>query len=623
MKFFKTFLAALLAFFAGIVLLFVFFLIGIASSSSEPEPYVRKNTVLTLKMSGALPDRASTDPVEELLSGGKKTPVTLESLKRNLEKAAADDRIAGIWMDMEFVGASWANLEQAHALLSEFKQSGKFIYASTGDIGYNEQAYYLATTADSIFAPAEALFEFDGFVAQLSFYERLLDKIGVEPEIFRVGKYKSAVEPFMQSAASEESKEQIGALLASAKAELLDKVSAKTGRSVQELDRLMDRMYFAKTATAFEEGLIDALASPQTVETLIKQRLGVAENKDLETVSFSRYARVSREKAGIEDPKADDKIAVIYASGAITPDLGQTNPLAAGGAITYAMIDEALDEVDEKKEIKGVVLHIDSPGGSAFTSELIWERMRKTAETKPVIAVMGSVAASGGYYIAMGADTVIASPNTITGSIGIFAQLFNAKELMNDRLGITFTEVQTDPHADIFQFTRPYTTAERRQIQAFTDQGYERFLQVVYEARGMTRDQVHALAQGRVWTGSAAHEAGLVDMLGTLDDGLAVAAQKAGIESYDVVTYPKKEDLLESLLGSGDASAGALAGALVTSVSESFARSVVANLIGQIPSPVTDLLQTPGVGGLLGAGGATTWPKNHPMALMPYRIIIE
>jgi signal peptide peptidase SppA, 36K type len=232
------------------------------------------------------------------------------------------------------------------------------------------------------------------------------------------------------------------------------------------------------------------------------------------------------------------------------PSIPSDFPFETENSITFNALNKTLNELEEDEGVKGVILFIESPGGSASTSELIWNRLKTFSESKPIYTYMGSVAASGGYYIAVGTQKIYASPNTITGSIGIFRTMFNAEELMNDRLGITLSEVQTDPHADVLTMTRPLSNAERRAMQNATNQGYERFLEVVSESRDMTRDEVHTLAQGRVWPGSLALEVGLVDELGTLDDALAALAEEAGIDSYEIERYPEAKDPIEELFGS-------------------------------------------------------------------------
>lgn len=549
MRFLSTFFASLLAFFVAFGLFFIVTIAIIASSSSEPEPYIQDDTVLKIDLNGTLSMTADQDPFEALFNEGD-IPLSIESLTDVLEKAAVDERISGVWLETEFIGGSWVALEEAHRLLTQFKEeSGKFVLASTTDLGFDEKGYYLASTAETIYAPSQAYFEFNGFVMQLSYYQELLDKIGVEPEIFRVGKYKSAVEQWLTDEISPADREQREALLAQVKSEFLSKVSLKTGLSEAELDDLMDELYTGSMVDGHAAGLIDELAFPDEIRKAVAEAAGVDEVDDLELVDFGRYAKVGRDEAGLQENTSDNELAVVYASGAIMPSIPSDFPFESDDAITFEALNEILNELEDDEDVKGAILFIESPGGSASTSELIWNRLKAFSETKPLYTYMGSVAASGGYYIAAGTQKIYASPNTITGSIGIFRTMFNAEELMNDRLGITLSEVQTDPHADILMMTRPLTSAERRALQNATNQGYERFLEVVAESRNMTRDEVHALAQGRVWPGSMALEAGLVDGLGTLDDALAALAEEAEIEDYVTERYPAPKDPIEELFG--------------------------------------------------------------------------
>jgi protease-4 len=549
MRFLSTFFASLLAFFVAFGLFFIVTIAIVASSSSEPEPYIQDDTVLKIDLNGTLSMTADQDPFEALFNEGD-IPLSIESLTDVLEKAAVDERISGVWLETEFIGGSWVALEEAHRLLTQFKEeSGKFVLASTTDLGFDEKGYYLASTADSIYAPSQAYFEFNGFVMQLSYYQELLDKIGVEPEIFRVGKYKSAVEQWLTDEISPADREQREALLAQVKSEFLSKVSLKTGLSEAELDNLMDELYTGSMVDGHAAGLIDELAFPDEIRKAVAEAAGVDEVDDLEIVDFGRYAKVGRDEAGLQENSSDNELAVVYASGAIMPSIPSDFPFESDDAITFEALNETLNELESDDDVKGAILFIESPGGSASTSELIWNRLKAFSETKPIYTYMGSVAASGGYYIAAGTQKIYASPNTITGSIGIFRTMFNAEELMNDRLGITLSEVQTDPHADILTMTRPLTAAERRALQNATNQGYERFLEVVAESRNMTRDEVHELAQGRVWPGSMALEAGLVDGLGTLDDALAALAEEAEIQDYVTERYPAPKDPIEELFG--------------------------------------------------------------------------
>jgi protease IV len=550
MQFFKTFLASVLGTLIAIFLLFLILFAVLVSSSTETEPFIRANTVLTLSLSGDIPQRPSDDPFEELFNPDSR-PVSLLGLRNNLRKAAADDNIGAVWVKTNHVTASWGNLETAYRYFEEYKESGKPIYFSTDDIGMNEKSYFLATLADSIFSPPVTGFEFDGFVAQFSFYRPMLEKIGIEPEIFRVGRYKSAVEPFMNESSSPESREQTEQILQTVSNTFTEAVSKRTGKPQAEIHDLLNSPPVDRVNFAAEHGLIDVLAFEDEVEEAIKQRLELDEDTELRTVSFGRYSRVSFERAGLDIPDTDHKIAIIYASGMILPEIADS-PFGTSSGITPGSFKRQLNSAVNDDDVKSIVVHINSPGGAATSSDLLWHSIKQAAEKKPVIASMGSVAASGGYYMAMGADTVLAGENTITGSIGIFNLLFNTQELMTEKIGIHYEVLKTHEYADLLNLTRPFTSAEEQIIQQNVDQGYETFLNRVAEARGKTRDEIHEVAQGRVYTGQAAKDAGLVDIVGDLNDALEIAAEMADIEEYTIDVYPKRRDLFERLMSSSN-----------------------------------------------------------------------
>ncbi|MDZ7806700.1 MAG: signal peptide peptidase SppA [Gracilimonas sp.] len=553
MTFFKSFLASCLGIFVTFALLVLTLFIFILASSSQPLPEVRDSSILTIEMTGTMPARVLPSPFETYLNPAAGNKLSLVTLKENLNKAAADERIEGVWIKANMMSTSWANLQQAYDYLEEYKESGKFLYFSTDDIGMNEQSYYLATVADSVFSPPYTNFEFDGFVSQFTFYTDMLDKIGVEPEIFRVGKYKSAVEPFLVTSASPESRQQISEILNAATQTFTEAVAKKTGNSVEEITELLNSAPVNRLETAKEFGLIDELMFENEVEDIIRTRMGISAEEDLNTISFKKYGQIPAASAGVSTPSTFDRIAVIYADGPIMPELGNETPFDNSATITSDNMKKQMDEAVNNSSVKAIVVHINSPGGSASTSDLIWNTLKTASEKKPVVASMGSVAASGGYYIAMGADTVVANTNTITGSIGIFNLLFNVKELTEDKIGLDFEIVKTHQYADLLDLTTPFTPAEGRIIQQNVENGYEVFVSRVAEARGMTRDEVHELAQGRVWTGAAAKEVGLIDELGSIDDAIAIAAEMAGMEEYRIENYPKAKGLFEFLMSGTEA----------------------------------------------------------------------
>lgn len=548
MTFFKSFLASCLGIFTSFVILLIAFFIVIATSSSEPLPEIKQNSVLTIKMSGAIPAYTVPNPIENYFNPNAGNRVSLVNLKENLEKAAADDRIKGVWVKANILSESWANLQQAYQYFEKYKESGKFLYFSTDDIGMNEQSYYLATLADSVFSPPNTNFEFDGFVSQMSFYADMLDKIGVEPEVFRVGKYKSAVEPFLQTSASPESIEQMEQIMQMATETFVAAVAERTGKSMSEVNEMLNSSPTNRLKFARKNGLIDSLAFESDVEQILKTKLGLKEDDEIESISFQNYAKIPSATAGVELPSSQDRVAVIYADGPIMPELGNESPFNNSGIITVSNIQEQLDKALDRSTVKAIVVHINSPGGSASTSDLVWNSIREASKQKPVIAYMGAVAASGGYYIAMGADSVVAGPNTITGSIGIFNLLFNVQELTEEKIGLDFQVIKSHQYADLLDLTDPFTPAEERIIQQNVEYGYEVFLGRVAENRGMSRDEVHKVAQGRVWTGADAWKVGLVDELGSLEDAIAMAAEMAEIEEYRIENYPTQKGLFEALM---------------------------------------------------------------------------
>ncbi|MDZ7719371.1 MAG: signal peptide peptidase SppA [Balneolaceae bacterium] len=548
MQFFKTFLASVLGTLIALLVIFLIFLAILASSSSQPEPYIRTNTVLKVDLSGSIPMQIPYDPFQELLNPQMINMVSVTGLKENLKKASADDNISGVWIETNNVTASWANLETVYQDLQEFKESGKFIYFSTDDIGMNEKAYFLATAADSIFSPPETLFQFGGFTAQLTFYRELLDKIGIEPEMLRAGRYKSAVEPYLNRSSSPEYREQINDILESYSGTFVDAVSNRIGKTPAEINAMLNTPPINRLQFAVENGLIDSLAYSDQVVNIIKQRIGIESEEDLKTVDYGRYSRVSKSSAGVETTETSNKIAVIYTSGMILPEIAES-PFNTNSGITAGKFKEQLDDAIEDDDIKSIVLHINSPGGAATTSDILWHYVKQASGKKPVIASMGSVAASGGYYMAMGADTVLANPNTITGSIGVANMLFNYQELMEENIGINYETLKTHEYADLFDLTSPLSDDEQAIFEANIESSYNTFLRVVAENRGMSIEQVDSIAQGRVYSGDAALEVGLVDAIGDIDDALRIAAEMAEIDDYKIETYPKKKDIFEAFFG--------------------------------------------------------------------------
>jgi protease-4 len=365
------------------------------------------------------------------------------------------------------------------------------------------------------------------------------------------------VEPFYRKELSESNEYQLNEILEDVNTAYLTAVSEKSGRSVDELNQMLNSQPHLSSQFAFNENLIDSLLYENELKAYIENRIGLQDDDSYEIISSGRYAKVSAQTAGLEIPSTNNKIAVVYASGPIMPQAAAATPFGSHDVITAEFFEEQLKEVREEDDIKALVIRIDSPGGSGSTSDLIWQMIWETSEEMPVIVSMGSVAASGGYYIAMAADTIVAEPTTLTGSIGVFATKFNARELFNEELGLTFDGVKTHEHADWLTSTRGFLPSEAKAFQQFVDDFYQTFIAKVAKSRGMNVERADELAQGRVWTGTDALENGLVDALGGLDKALQIAAQSAGINQYDIQRYPKPKTFYEVLLGSAGTKAKA------------------------------------------------------------------
>lgn len=549
MSFIKGVFATVTGLFVFFFLL-VFLFIGLAASSSTmPEPYVKPKSVLKIPLSGILNERIPVDnPFAELTDSGYKDRVSVNGLRDVLKNAAADKRIAGIWLDISAVGGGFSNLQEIHQLLTKFKESGKFIYASTTDSGMNEAGYFLATAADSIFAPQQSYIEFDGFYLQGQFYKRLFDKIGIQVDVVNSGEFKTTAEALTHSRFTPADRLQLSSVLNTALDMHLSATEAKTGLTRTELNSILSKAPIFSASDAFKAGLVDSLLFPQDLESLIAARAG---SDKLETVSYARYGSVSAKTAGLESATSDGKIAILYASGLILPTSADDLLGSQDDVLTATVIRKELEKITKDESIKAIVLRIDSPGGAATTSDLIWKLVKDAAADRPVVASMGPVAASGGYYIAMAADTVVAMPTTITGSIGVIMQKISYRKLFEDQIGITFDEVATHPNASWMDPANGLSPSQRAMLTSLSQETYTLFKQRVADNRGFTPAQVDVLGQGRVWSGADAKANGLVDVLGGLDTALAIAAEMAGITTYETEIYPKEIPFIERLISGG------------------------------------------------------------------------
>lgn len=550
MSFFKTLLATILGFFVAIFLIFLLMVGIIASSSAESEPFIRQGTILTIPVSGIIAERAKDDPFADLFDRGASDRLSMDRIRTNIGKAKSDSRIAGIRLDLSNTGGSFAHLVEIRDLLLDFKGADKFIYAYINDRGANEAAYFIATAADSIFAQPETYLEMDGFYVEATFYRDTFAKYGLKADVITTGNYKTAASSFIEDGFTSYDREQLGEIINFNSRTFVQAVSEFSGLDPNEINSIMNSSPNILVQSAFDRGFLSALIFEAEFEELLKKRSG---NSTLRTVSLARYNRVSGSKAGVPSaPRNAKEIAIVFAEGPIMPDFG-SDIFSSASTISYSSMRKTLDDLLEDDNVAAIVVRVNSPGGAVTTSEAIKNLFERATQQKPVLVSMGTVAASGGYYIAMGADSVFAEPNTITGSIGVVLTKLSFGNALEQNFAVKHDQIRTHRNADWFSAVNQLTAEQRRGLERIADDTYYHFISLVAQARGMETDQVQRVAQGRVWTGEAAFELGLVDGLATLPQVVQIAAEKAGIENFTTNSYPRSRSFFETLMESGDA----------------------------------------------------------------------
>lgn len=543
MNFFKTFLAAFLALLVFSIVGFVFFLIvvigGIGSLTEETKVAVSEKSVLHLKLDGSITELQQENPLEGLpIPGGDERNVGLLQLKHAIFQAKTDPNIKGIYLDVSSVQAGFSTLDEIRGSLIDFRESGKWVVAY-GEV-MSEGAYYLATAANDIFLNPEGEIEFNGLTLTVSFYKRLFDKLEIKPQVFRVGEFKSAVEPFLLEKMSAENEAQLTSMANSIYDHLLGNVALARQIPHEKLEEYSDKMMVRNAAIAKDLGLIDDLFYEDVFLDTLRNRLALEADAKISFVTYNQYR-----KSYAEFESATHEVAVIVAEGTIMPGEGDQSSQVIGAE---SFIEELRKAVKSDK-IKAIVIRINSPGGEFRASDMMWREIQVARKKKPVIASMSDYAASGGYYMAMGCDTIVAQPNTITGSIGIFGMMFDMSEFLGDKIGITFDEVRTGDFGDMYTVSRPLTEAERNYWQRNLEEHYETFTTKAAEGRNLPVDEILAVASGRVWTGSQGKERKLVDVEGGFDDAVRIAAEAAGVtDDYRVRFYPKQKTFFEQWL---------------------------------------------------------------------------
>lgn len=551
MNFFKTFLASFLA--VGLVvflaLFFVFTafvgLIMSAGSAQDEAVAIRPNTVLEIELNNIIVENAKSDPFEFDFGEMMPLPIQASSSKtglyqitRAIKHAKNNENIDGIYLKPGMMlSAGWASLKTIRDALVDFKGSGKFIYAY-GEV-FTEQAYYLVSVADSIYMPKSGIMEFNGLTSSRMFYKNMFDKLELEPLVFKVGTFKSAVEPYIQSKMSEASKAQTEEYLGDIWDLIANDIATSRSLSVEEVNRIANEFIMNEAPAAKDAGLIDEAVYESDFMSILKEKMGQGEDEKLRSVSLKKFMKVPQDR-----PSSTNKIAVIFAEGTI--QMGKSGDDIAGSETLTAAIRKARED----DAVKAIVLRVNSPGGQAIAADLITDEVERAAKLKPVIASMGDVAASGGYYISAKCDKIYAQENTITGSIGIFAILYDTHNTLGNKIGLTFDHVETHEHADFGNPNFPMTAAEKAFMQANTERGYTNFMTIVKDGRNFeSLKEVDKIAQGRVWSGKKAIDLNLVDEIGGLDAAITDAAQLAGLgDDYLIQLMPKAKSPFEEII---------------------------------------------------------------------------
>lgn len=537
------FLSNVLAVIVGLLIFWVigFFILAgvVAVSSGESKVQTAENSLLHLNLDNVIIVEQGIDDELELpaFAGFASVPtVGLNQLKQAIQTAKADDNIKGIYLQAGNVSSGQSMLSEIRAALEDFRSSGKFIVAYSEVMA--ESGYYLSSVADEVYLNPLGAMEFNGLSSEMVFMKGLFEKIEIEPVIFRVGEFKSAVEAFTLDKMSEENRLQTESYLKDLNDHFLAHIAESRSIGVERLGEINSQMLVRDIKDAVDLGLIDGLWYDDQVKDLLRDKLGLNEDDDIASINIANINKTAKSKNRL----SKNRIAVIVANGEIV----------SGNADGVISSDKFLAEVRKArkdKDIKAIVLRVNSPGGSILASEVIWRELSEAQKEKPLIASMSDVAASGGYYISAPADTIVAHPNTITGSIGIFGLWFNAQGLLNNKLGITTDVAKTGEFSDFMTPTRPLSGPEQSVIQKQVEDGYDTFISRVAEGRNMSKEAVLEIASGRVWSGLQAKDRGLVDVLGGLDDAIQIAAAKAGVQDdYRVLYYPEQKTMLERFL---------------------------------------------------------------------------
>ncbi len=541
-QFFKTVFASMIGAFLSILLLIflgVLVLVGsIMSLSKEDKVEVKEHSIIQINLNEPITERGNDYPFNfsSVMNFNVEQSLGLDEILASIKKASTDPNIDGIYLDISGVSAGLSTTEEIRNALLKFKESNKFIYAYSEY--YTQKGYYLASVADSIFLNPSGLLELKGVNAQYMFFQHALEKLEITPEIIRVGSFKSAVEPYMSDHMSDSNRLQTNVYLSSLFGHMIKNIASLRKLNNDSTYAIATKLKVRNAEDAVTYKLADALIYKDELLQKFAKNTSQSSINDIRFISLKKYNKSSPADVTI----SKNKIAIIYANGEIVSGDGDENSMGS------EKISRAIRKARLDADVKSIVLRVNSPGGSALASDVIWREMILAKKDKPVIVSMGDVAASGGYYIACAADTIVAEPTTITGSIGVFGVLFNAQKFFNNKLGITFDQVKIGEYADLGDYTKPLSPAERMIIQNEINRIYNDFTSKVAEGRKMPQENVKRIAEGRVWSGIDAKRIGLVDVLGNIDDAVKIAANKAKLTEYRIVNYPELEDPFEKII---------------------------------------------------------------------------
>ncbi len=549
---FASMIGMLISFFIAFILFFVLIgaLISSASGDSTKTAKVEDNSVLQIKLENTIQDRTSDNPFENFNfeTFEAEENIGLDHILKNIEKAKNDNRIKGIYLDLTSLDAGMATVEEIRNALNDFKKSKKWII-SYSEI-YTQKTYYLASVSDKIFLNPAGIVELRGLATQLMFFKNMLEKLEIDVQIIRHGKFKSAVEPFMLDKMSDSNREQMQKLLNTVWGNWLNQVATSRNLKIDEINTLADSLKIQDANDSKKYNFVDEVIYKDQLLSELRKRLAIGENDEINFIGLGKYSNAKLPDSEKKE-KSENKIAIIYASGNIVSGKSTKDDMGS------ETISEAIRIARLDKNVKAIVLRVNSPGGSALASDVMWREVVLAKKAKPVVVSMGDVAASGGYYISCAADKIVADETTITGSIGVFGVIPNMQGFFNNKLGITFDDVKTNAHGDIMTVFRPLTAEEKDIIQIGVEKIYDDFITKVAEGRKMTKEQVDSIGQGRVWAGNDAKEIGLVDEIGGLNKAIDIAKGLAKLTAYEIEEYPIRPDPFEQLMKdlSGDVEA--------------------------------------------------------------------